>query len=395
MGLGFTYVTRPLAGEIIGALDITRAQFSAGNGPQLFAQAMASPLVGYLTVRMGASRVFGFSAALFTAAFLYFASIESLTGLYVSMAMLGLGAAGMGDIGVGHIVSQWVKRSRGLALGLAYTGSNLGGALWVGLTIPVAEQASWREAFMVLAAISFFVMLPVMLFVVREPPASRSISDPTEDSEVREVAAVPNDDEQHSMNLKQAVRTRSFWLLTATLFTFFFYQVGVLDHLVLFLTDSGMDRSEAAGYFSAAVFLGIFSKVILGLIADRMSHKASILLDYALVAASSVVLIMLPSPALIWVFVVSFGFSTAARDVVYPLIIGHCFGVRYIGEIYGAMMLILMAGGALGPIWAATIHDSQGSYQTAFLAFIVLNLLSLGALVFVRNERPATAAQAP
>ena len=127
MGLGFTYVTRPLASEIIGALDITRAQFSAANAPQLFAQALASPLVGYLTVRIGASRVFGMAAALFTAAFFYFARIESLTGFYVSMAMLGLGAAGMGDIGVAHIVSQWVKRRRGLALGLAYTGSNLGG----------------------------------------------------------------------------------------------------------------------------------------------------------------------------------------------------------------------------------------------------------------------------
>ena len=80
----------------------------------------------------------------------------------------------------------------------------------------------------------------------------------------------PASDEQHSLNLKEAIRTRSFWLLSATLFCFFFYQVGVLDHLVLFLTDAGMERSEAAAYFSTAVFLGIFSKVILGLIADRI-----------------------------------------------------------------------------------------------------------------------------
>ncbi len=83
----------------------------------------------------------------------------------------------------------------------------------------------------------------------------------------------------------------------------------------------------------------------------------------------------------------TYGFATAARDVVYPLIISRCFGVRYLAQIYGAVMLALAPGGALGPIFAAAVFDATGSYQVAFATFAALNLASLLALGFVRDER--------
>ena len=65
----------------------------------------------------------------------------------------------------------------------------------------------------------------------------------------------------------------------------------------------------------------------------------------------------LPHPVLLTVFVFSYGFSQACRDVVYPLVLGRCFGDRYLGEIYGAMTLTLLPGGALGPIFAGALYD--------------------------------------
>jgi len=56
---------------------------------------------------------------------------------------------------------------------------------------------------------------------------------------------------------------------------------------------------------------------------------------------SSLILLALPVNALLWVFVFSYGFAFPARDVVFPLVLGRCFGLGYLGEIYGAMMLAL------------------------------------------------------
>ncbi|MCH7577952.1 MAG: hypothetical protein IH822_09200, partial [Chloroflexi bacterium] len=163
-------------------------------------------------------------------------------------------------------------------------------------------------------------------------------------------------------------------------FSFFFYFLGMLEHLVLFLTDEGMPRSEATAYFSNAIGLGLVSKVVLGLIADRIHHKIALLVDYALLALSSVLLLFLPHPTLLPVFILVFGFSVAARDVVYPLILTHCFGLRFMAAIYGALILALLPGGTLGPIYTAWVHDRFGSYDLAFQTFAVLNLLSVLAL---------------
>jgi MFS family permease len=386
LGLGFTYVSRPLAALIMDDLGLSRTQFSAANTPQLALQALASPVVGYLTVRLGASRVLAASAALFTAVFVFFSRIESAVGLYVAIAGVGLAAAGMGDISVGHAVSQWVRERRGLALGIVYTGSNLGGVLMVQLSSDVAEAWTWRQGLLSVAAVSLLFLMPAALLLVRSPDDRHP--SPNGDTETAGPAAVVDDEE--SWDLKQAMRTRSFWILSATLFTFFFYFVGILDHLVLYLTDAGMSRPDATRYFQQAVGLGVVSKIMLGIIADRIPYRSALLVDYGLVAFSSFVLLLLPSPGLLPIFVVSYGFATAARDVVYPLILGHCFGVRYLGEIYGAMMLILLPGGALGPVFAAALHDHLGSYELAFQGFAILNGLSLLALFFVRDERAAS-----
>jgi len=378
MGLGLTYVSRPLAPFVIEELGLSRTAFSSASVPQLLAQSLLSPAVGYLAVRLGASRVLAFGAAWFTLTFVLFARIESLMGLYIAIAGIGVGAACMGDVAVGHVVSRWTSRSRGLALGIAFAGSNLGGLLVAQLFIHLASHSGWRTALLAIAVVALVVLLPAALLLIREPPADLIFEPASEGDEVSE--------DLESLDLPAALRTRSFWILSAVLFAFFFYFQGILDHLVLFLIDSGMSRVDATFYFSQAVGLGIVSKLAGGFLADRISHLSLLRIDFGLIAVSSVILLFMPDPALLWVFVFAYGLAAPARDIVYPLMLAHCFGVRYLGKLYGAMMLAL-PGGALGAIFAASIYDRMGHYDWAFATFAVLNGLAFVALFFIRNER--------
>jgi MFS family permease len=166
----------------------------------------------------------------------------------------------------------------------------------------------------------------------------------------------------------------------------------MLEHLVLFLTDAGMPREAANAYYSNAIALGIASKIGFGWLADRIPHRAAILLDYGLLTLSSLLLLALPEPRLVVPFILAYGIATAARDVVTPLMVVHCFGLRSLAPIYGAMMLALLPGGALGPLFAAAVHDRTGSYAPAFATFAALNLLALSSLFFLRREAPPGAA---
>ena len=358
--------------------------YAAARSPQLFVQALVSPVIGMLVIRYGARPLLHVSILLTGVVFLGFSRISELWHMYAIVGFMGLALAGAGDITVGQLVSQWVKKRRGLALGLVYTGSNLAGFIFVPFATGVAQSDGWRSAIFVMAMVALFAMLPLSFLLLRERPeagVSEEEDEPTD--------AGRADD----MDLALALRTRSFWILAVSLFTFFFYFIGMLEHLVLFLTDEGMPRDEAAGYFASALALGMLSKILLGVISDYIPQRTAVLLDFGLLALSSLVLLLLPaSTPLMWAFVLSYGFATAARDVAYPLIITWCFGVRFMAQIYGAVMLALLPGGVLGPIFAAQVFDRLGSYDVAFMGFAGLNVAALLSLSLLRDERETAGA---
>ena len=375
LALGYGYVFPALAPLILPDFGWTRTEYTAVRVPQLLVMALASPVLGVLVVRLGARRILVTAAILIGCTFLLLSQMQQLWQLYALLMIGAIGLVGLGDISVGQLVSHWVEKRRGLALGLVYAGSNLAGAVLVPLWVALAHADDWRTTFAVMGAGAFVVMLPAILVLIRD----RTVVAPTRATPTR-----PGHDDD--LGLRQALKTRSFWILAFALFVFFFYFVGVLDHLVLFLTDTGMSGARATELFSRALAMGLASKILLGLLADYIPEKASILVDHGLLTMSSVLLLALPSEGLLWPFVACYGFATAARDIVYPLIINRCFGERYMAEIYGALMLALPSG-ALGALVAAQVHDRQGSYEPAFLLFAALNLLAVLGLFCVRDER--------
>ncbi len=385
LGLGFGYAMKPLAGDIIDEFGWSRSLFILAQSPITAVYAFSSLAVGTLVGRLGTKRILVVSIVLLAMVFALYSRMQEWWQFSALVVVMGFALTGLGDITVGQLVSQWVKRGRGFALGLVYTGSNLGGYLFIPFVVGIADQESWREAFSSLSLVALFFMLPVAVLVIRERPAREQ--DPVAEGDSDTMG------ESGDLNLAQALRTRSFWILAFSLFTFFVYFMGLLDHLVLHLTDEGIERADASNTLRTALGLGIASKIGLGLMADRMPHRLALFLVFLGLSLSSVFLLLLPGGSVLtWAFIISFGFSTAARDVVYPLILTECFGLRHMAPIYGALMIAFLPGATLGPVFAAAVQDNLGSYDLAFISFLVMNLLALLGMGLLRDERDETAA---
>jgi MFS family permease len=380
MGLGCGYIFGPTLKFIVADFEWSRAAFSAGGAPLLLAMALASPLVGDLTARIGTRRVVTLAVVLLGTALWLFSRMESLLAFYFTCALFGVALTGLGDIPIGALASRWVERGRGLVLGFVYVGSNVGGALVPLAAVALANAASWRTALVVIGVVAVGTILPVALFTLREP--ERDVAEPTAAAPAPD--APPPDDP--SLDLAQALRTRTFWVLAFTLFTFYFYYLAVNQHLVPFLSDMGYSDAEAAAGFSGAVALGIVAKLGIGVIADRVHPRTALLANFALLTAASWLLVSAAATAALPLFLVAHGFATAAENVLLPLIVAHCFGVRNLARIYGALMLALAPGGILGPIFAGAVFDRTGEYTIAFVTFGVLNVVGLAGLLWVRRE---------
>ncbi len=382
MGLGFSYVFTTFLKPIVAELGWTRTAFSGAGGPLLLSMALASPLIGGLTDRFGPRRVLALSTLLLATALVSFGAMQSLPHFYATSLLFGLALTGLGDIPVGALAARWFERSRGLVLGIIYVGSNVGGSLVPIAATMVAARASWRTALFVLAAAAIALILPFALFAVREPRADERSWDPGGASG----ESAPAAPEARSLDLAAALRTRTFWILAVALFVFYFYYLGVINHLIAFLSDRGFSDPAAARRFGGAVAVGIVGKLAIGALADRIPTKAALLANFALVALASVLLLFVDQPGVLLVFLLVHGFAVAAENVLLPLIVAESFGVAHMAQIYGALMFALLPGGALGPIFAARMYDTLGSYQLAFTTFAVLNAASLALLCGVRRE---------
>ncbi|MBW2267467.1 MAG: MFS transporter [Deltaproteobacteria bacterium] len=389
LALGYGYVFGPLLTDITADLDLSRAAFSSSRTASMLGMAATSPLIGLLVLRAGSRAVVVASTLLMVLASLWLSRAESLWHLYVGYAMHGVFTTGLGDIVLGGVVSQWVSRGRGFALGLVYTGSNVGATIFVAIATQVALTQSWRESILTIGLGGAVVILPFAALVVRDRRAgdgSLALVTAPEEIAAAEPAAGA---EPEDLTLRQALRTRSFWILYFALLVFFFYFLAVIDHFVPTLEDAGMDKRTAAMYFRYAILMGLVSKVGMGVLADALSGRTAFVVNHALFTLSSGLLLVLGAPGIVPLFVIVFGFSYAARDVVYPLIIAECFGVKHMVLIYGVMMTVILPASA-GGIFAGWVFDRFGSYDSGYATFAVLNLVVLATLFALRPERTAT-----
>jgi MFS family permease len=92
----------------------------------------------------------------------------------------------------------------------------------------------------------------------------------------------------------------------------------------------------------------------------------------------------------LWVlafFVPLFGLGFGGLVVLWPLAVGHDFGLCSFGTIAGVLGTVTLSlGGALGPVVTGAIYDSTGSYHWAFL--LCTGILLMGAGVAVAATEP-------
>ncbi len=378
LGLGYTYLFSAVMPEATAELGWTRAQFSSGRIPYFAMTALGGLAAGHWTVRFGARPVLVIGALALAGALALLSRMQTLTEFWVAQALYGVFMAGLGDVAIAGVLTAWVARGRGAAMGFVYAASNIAGFFVPQVFARGTEAHGWRATLIAMGAAGAAAILPFAWIAGQRAPGQELAH-----------AARANATNAPALELREALRTRSFWLLLFAIVAFFFFFLGMNDAFVSFLRDQGMSRVDAAAYYGFAVGAGGVSKLLAGALGDFLHPKATLIADYALLTLASALLLALPSQPVLIAFLIVYGFAIAARDVVYPLAISFVFGERTMPAIYGAVMMGLGVAGPLGSYFASRVRDLTGSYEPAFASFAALNLVVLASLFLVRRETPA------
>jgi MFS family permease len=348
----------------------TRAQVTSGNA---LSKLIVGPLFGFaagwFVDRFGPRRLMIVGILMAGTALIGLGSIASLIGFYFFYLFNAIGYVFGGPLPNQVLLSRWFTASRGKAMGFAYLGIGLGGALVPLIAVRLVAAFGWQDALRVLGVAIVVVALPLVLFVKASPDNA---------SAVQRAAAEP------PAPIGDVLRRPAFYLLMLGSMCSIAAVGGTNQHLKLYLSiDHGYTQAAAAGVASLTLFASLFGRLGMGWLADRWPKKYVMLLIYSIVAAAIPILFYAGTPGAVTLFAIVFGIGLGGEYMVIPLMAAELFGTRVLGR---AMGIVLAADGvaeALAPVLVGRLRDVSGSYFTGFwvlIAFAVTGAIAIALL---------------
>ena len=373
---------------VVESLGFARGAFSLYFTIAALCMMLAAPFMGKLLSRYNIRVVMTVCTGLLTLSFMLYSRCSTLGQFYLCSVFVGIGAAGTHVIPISLLITNWFKQKRGLAFGIAFSASGIGGLLFNPLTNWLITHYGWRAAFLVLGCILGATTIPVALFIVRAHPAHLGLR---AYGESEEQAAV-SPENLPGLTLPQAVRTPGFWLLGLVLFLTGLMNMGIQMHIPAYLTDVGYSSTFAANI--VALFMGVLvaGKLLLGTIFDRYGMPTGVVFIYGVFALAAIALFGAQSLWMVIVFGFIFGLANAIMTVPPPLMTAEIVGPKSYGVIYGVMNIFFTLGSGIGMPLSGMIYDSTGSYLPAWSLYSVLALVGMGvALMALSRGRAALA----
>jgi MFS family permease len=383
-------------GLMIGPLEQEfgwdRTQTSSAVSIMMICTALSLPLVGRLVDKLGVRRVLIPSILIMGLCLLSLTLVTALwqfIAIYIAMGTL---AVGSNSVPYMRVLAAWFDRSRGLAIGIAGSGTGLGFAYVPLLTEWLVTNHGWRTGYVGLGLIMLCVTLPLVLLLLKETPTALGLlpdgapgTTPGTTIDGRDAIPEAFPANVTGDSLREAVTRRDFWSLVTIFVSLAFVLYGLIPHLVPMLTDRGLSTREAAqiaSIFGLATFGG---RLLIGFLIDRHDARLIAFIFFSLSAVGLGVLALnLPT----WAFLLAallLGGSLGAEVDMLAYLTSRYFGLRSFAEIFGVLFGAVMMGMGLGPAIFGIVFDRTGSY-TSMLALGVP--ICLMAILLVTMLRP-------
>jgi sugar phosphate permease len=378
--VGFAFYGLPFFYDFfVRELGWTRAQVTSGNA---FAKLVIGPLFGFfagvVVDRFGPRRLMLAGILLAGLAPIGLGGTTTLLAFYTFYLMNALGYVTGGPLPNQVMLSRWFDAGRGRAMGIAYLGIGVGGALVPLLAHALTEAMGWRSALRVLGVLMIAIAFPLTFFV-REPDGGGGGEGKAGTAGTALRAAAPETGAAGSDSILDVLRQPAFYLLALGSMASIGAVGGTTQNLKLyFAMDRGMAQGRVAELISLVLVGSIAGRLLMGWLADRWPKKRVMLLVYLIVALTIPLLWAAPSPATLRAAAVLFGIGLGGDYMIIPLMAAELFGLRRMGRVMGIVLTADGVAEAVVPMAVATLRDRMGSYGPGFA--LLVSLAALGAV---------------
>jgi len=348
----------------------SRTMVTSGNA---LSKLVVGPIFGFaagwIVDRFGPRRLMLAGILMAGGALIGLGATSAVAAFYLFYFFNALGYVCGGPLPNQVLLSRWFRESRGKAMGIAYLGIGVGGAIVPLLAAWLTARFGWRLSLQIVGVLIVLIAFPFAFFV--------------DDGGAERAAPRPS-----GVDARQVLRTPAFYLLALGSMCSIAAVGGTNQHLKLFLSlDRGYTQGDAAGIISLVLAVSIAGRLFMGWLADRVPVKYVMLLIYTLVAASVPLLLAGTSRAMLYAFAIAFGLGLGGEYMIIPLMAGQLFGVAVLGRVMGIVLTADGVAEATAPMLVGYLRDHSGSYATGFITLVATAIVGAFAIALLPQRR--------
>jgi MFS family permease len=308
-------------------------------------------------------------------------------GIGTGMTALVLGAT---------IAARWFNARRGLVVGMLTASTATGQLVFLPMLASVTERFGWRIALSVVCTMLGVAAFAVLM-VMRDRPSDVGLRPFGDQGTEPLPAPAPSNAPIMAAalgTLRDAAKTRVFWILFATFFICGASTNGLVQvHLIPMCLDFGIPQIQAAGLLAAMGVFDFFGTIVSGWLSDRYDNRWLLFWYYGLRGLS---LLMLPFTDFSFyglsLFAMFYGLDWIATVPPTVRLTAQRFGAERANLVFGWVFAGHQIGAAFAAFGAGLSRTVLATYLPAF--FIAGALCVVAALIVLaisRTPKPAVA----
>ncbi len=356
----------------------SRAELTGAYSLGLLVMGFMAYPVGAWVDKHGARFLMTIGSVLASLLMIAWSQVTNLTIFYILWMGLGACASLVLYDTAFAVVAKWFVAKRTTALAFITFAAGLASTIFVPLSdFLLNNMGGWRNAVLTLGILlALTTILPHALILRRSPDDLGYMPDGGIKNETSQAPI------QNGHTLREALRTRFFWILILTFSLSYLSASAIRVHFIPILTDMGINPSTAAIASGSIGIMQVIGRLFFAPLEMRTSSYIMVGVVFAMQFVSLVILGM--SGIGLWLivpFIIFFGMSFGANTLARPSILADTFGSAHYGRIASIMVIFLTIAGTLSPVGAGWLYDRFQNYDLVLVIAIGLVMLSLGIIL--------------
>jgi MFS family permease len=372
-----TYTMGVFIGTFNHDLGWSRADIALSMTCYTIVAFLGTGLIGRLADHLNPGRIAAISTFAFGLSLIlaprFIHDVQSLWIAYIFLALVGLGTSpAVFTKPVIAAFSKW----RGIAIGVSLTGVGIGGFLAPRFAAALIERGDWKSAYVGMGC-SAIVVAPILWFVLG--PRARIVARTGHAS----LSSLPG------VELRVALRSRAFWLLTAIALFSGLGGAGAAMNVIPLLRDYAVTPVAAASLASTLGLGSISGRLTSGYVLDRINGPA-VGFPFLLTGSLGIALLLLLDvhAAIAGIFLLGFAIGSECDLLAY--FTSRYFGLRAHATIFGCTYGVIALGASIAPVVVGALRDRQGDYVLGFtLSALALVAAACVCLLLGKYRYPA------